>query len=121
MIDAREQDLASLDELRRQSAAGAVRRWTFRFHAQRGSSPVIASKRLWDNIAALTEGTFETADALLDRLTDLVADLKDGRRPDREELTELADALKETREALAEDRAMFRRWMGDLEWVPTEA
>jgi hypothetical protein len=73
---------------------------------------------MWDNIAALAEGTFETTDALLGRLSELVVEA--GREPDQGELEELADALQETREALTEDRAMFQRWMGELAWVPAE-
>jgi hypothetical protein len=120
VIDAREPERAALAQLADLPQPAPMPE-DLPLQAQRGSSPVIASKRMWDNIAGLTNGTFETACALLDRLTDLVADVKAGGRPDPAALIELADALEETREALAEDRAMFQRWMGALEWVPTEA
>ncbi len=103
-LDGREQDLESLRTLRA-SPQPAPLPENLPLHAPKGSAPVIASKQLWDNISALTEGVFETADALAARLSELVTVLRAGGRPDGEELAELHAALNDTRDALAEDRA----------------
>ena len=120
VIDDRERALATLRMLRAIPQPAPLPA-NLQLHASLDDAPVIASKQVFDNIGALTETAFEMAEELADRLTELVTAVETGGWPNRERLAELDDALNDTKEALVDQRAIFRRSIGRLEWMPTEA
>jgi hypothetical protein len=112
-IDPQERDLETLRRLRLIPQPAPLPA-NLQAHTSLGDAAVIAPKALFDKMGQVAEGAFEMAEELACDLTELLDDVESGDRPEPQVLSAMADALFNAKEALADTRAMFRKWMGRL-------